>query len=68
MNTAARPLLPIAILISGRGSNMKAIAERALASQLPVEIRVVISDNADAAGLATATSLGIPTAVLSPRR
>jgi len=67
MNTAARPLMPIAILISGRGSNMKAIAERALASQLPVEIRIVISDKADAAGLATAASLGIPTAVLSPR-
>jgi len=59
--------LPIAILISGRGSNMKAIAERAMASQLPVDIRVVVSDKANAAGLEIAASLGIPTAVLSPR-
>jgi phosphoribosylglycinamide formyltransferase 1 len=59
--------LPIAILISGRGSNMKAIAERAIAAHLPVDIRVVVSDKADAAGLDVATGLGIPTCVLSPR-
>jgi phosphoribosylglycinamide formyltransferase-1 len=59
--------LPIAILISGRGSNMRAIAEAALADKLAVEVRVVISDQPQAAGLETARSLGIATAVLSPR-
>ncbi len=59
--------LPIAILISGRGSNMRAIAERAADGSLPVEIRVVVSDQADAGGLEIARALGLPTAVLSPR-
>lgn len=59
--------LPIAILISGRGSNMRVIAERAASGDLPVDVRVVISDQPTAQGLQTATSMGIPTAVLSPR-
>jgi phosphoribosylglycinamide formyltransferase-1 len=59
--------LPIVILISGRGSNMLAIAERASSGELPVEVRAVISDKADAAGLARAAELGIPVAALSPR-
>jgi len=59
--------LPIAILISGRGSNMRAIAERAASGELPVEIRAVISDKPEAAGLATAASMNIPTRILLPR-
>lgn len=59
--------LPIVILISGRGSNMLAIAERAASGALPVEIRAVISDKAEAAGLASAAALNIPTRSLSPR-
>jgi phosphoribosylglycinamide formyltransferase-1 len=59
--------LPIAILISGRGSNMRVIAEQAVSSQLPVEVRVVISDQPNAAGLETAAAIGIKTEVLSPR-
>ena len=59
--------LPIAILISGRGSNMRAIAELAAAGQLPVEVRVVVSDQPRAAGLELAATLGISTRVLSPR-
>jgi phosphoribosylglycinamide formyltransferase-1 len=58
--------LPIAILISGRGSNMSAIAQRAAAGVLPVEIRVVVSDQPNAAGLEIAKSIGLPTEVLSP--
>src|ERR1044072_2710804 len=67
MTHATSGKLPIVILISGRGSNMQAIAERAAQGTLPVEIRAVISDKADAAGLATAASLQIPTRALSPR-
>jgi phosphoribosylglycinamide formyltransferase 1 len=59
--------LPIAILISGRGSNMQAIAERAAAGALPAEVRVVVSDQAAAAGLQTAAAMHLPTQVLSPR-
>jgi len=51
----------IVILISGRGSNMQAILE----AKLPVEVAAVISNRDDAAGLQTAASFGIPTAVLS---
>ncbi|MFC4314876.1 phosphoribosylglycinamide formyltransferase [Steroidobacter flavus] len=59
--------LPIVILISGRGSNMLAIAERAANGELPVEVRAVISDKADAAGLAAAAAMNIPTRSLSAR-
>src|SRR5690349_1065679 len=59
--------LPIAILISGRGTNMRVVAERAAAGNLPVEVRVVISDQPAAEGLRTAAALDIPTRVLSPR-
>ena len=59
--------LPIVILISGRGSNMRVIAEMAARGELPVAVKAVVSDRKDAAGLATAASLGIPTAALSPR-
>jgi phosphoribosylglycinamide formyltransferase-1 len=64
--TAGAPL-PIVILISGRGSNMQAIAERAASGALPVEVRAVISDKPTAAGLQLAQSLGIPTRVLQPQ-
>lgn len=63
----ANAALPIAILISGRGSNMQAIAGLAAAGKLPVEVRTVISDQPAAAGLATAAAMNIPTHALSPR-
>ena len=59
--------LPIVILLSGRGSNMRAIAERAASGELPVEIRAVVSDKAEAAGLAAAAAMNIPTRSLSAR-
>ncbi|MET0532820.1 MAG: phosphoribosylglycinamide formyltransferase [Steroidobacter sp.] len=67
MTSVANDKLPIVILISGRGSNMLAIAEGAASGALPVEIRAVISDKAEAAGLAAAAEMGIPTRALSPR-
>lgn len=60
-------VLPIAILISGRGSNMRVIAERAAAGSLPVDIRVVISDQPAAEGLQAAAAMNIATRVLAPR-
>jgi len=50
----------VAILISGRGSNMMALVEAARAQDFPAEIVVVISNRADAAGLAKARDGGIP--------
>jgi phosphoribosylglycinamide formyltransferase 1 len=50
----------VAILISGRGSNMSALIEAAKADDFPAEIVVVISNKADAGGLAKARDGGIP--------
>lgn len=56
--------LRLGILLSGRGSNFLAIAESIRAGRLPgVEIAVVISNVADAAGIAAAAELGLPHAV-----
>jgi formyltetrahydrofolate-dependent phosphoribosylglycinamide formyltransferase len=52
----------VAILISGRGSNMAALIEAAHAPGSPAEIVGVFSNVADAPGLAVAAAAGIPTA------
>ncbi|WP_428603459.1 phosphoribosylglycinamide formyltransferase [Sedimenticola sp.] len=55
--------LPIVVLISGSGSNLQAIIDGA-AADLPVEIRAVISNRADAFGLERAQRAAIPTRIL----
>lgn len=55
----------IVILISGRGSNMEAVVRAALAEGWPARVAAVISNKADAGGLAFAQAHGIPTAVVS---
>jgi len=57
----------VAILISGRGSNMEALIHAAEASDYPAEIVGVLSNKADAGGLAVAAAAGITTAVRSHR-
>jgi phosphoribosylglycinamide formyltransferase-1 len=57
----------VAILISGRGSNMMALVEAAKAANFPAEIAVVISNKADAAGLARAGAAGIETLVIESK-
>lgn len=59
--------LPIVILISGRGSNMQAILDQSANGELPVHIRAVISNRADAPGLETARAAGIHTEALDHR-
>ena len=54
----------VAILISGRGSNMMALVEAAAAPDFPAEIALVLSNRPDAAGLAWAASRGIRTATV----
>lgn len=56
----------LAVLISGRGSNMEAILRASQASDYPAEIALVLSDNPDAAGLRTAREAGIE-AIAFPR-
>jgi phosphoribosylglycinamide formyltransferase-1 len=53
----------IVILISGRGSNMEALLE----ARLPARVAAVISNDAQARGIATAQARGIATAVVSHR-
>jgi phosphoribosylglycinamide formyltransferase-1 len=57
----------VAILISGRGSNMAALIEAATAEDFPAEIAVVISNRADAPGLQKAEASGIPTLVIESK-
>jgi len=54
----------IVILISGRGSNMEAIVRALAAERWPARIAAVISNKAEAKGLAFAQAHGIPTAVV----
>ena len=56
--------LRITILISGRGSNMTAIARACLSGEINGQVARVIADRADAAGLASARDLGAATATL----
>jgi phosphoribosylglycinamide formyltransferase-1 len=57
----------VAILISGRGSNMVALIEAAKARDFPAEIVVVISNKADAGGLAKAKASGIPVVTIESK-
>jgi len=49
----------LGILISGRGSNFEAIADKVAAGTLDAEVAVVISNRADARGLETARARGL---------
>ncbi len=57
----------VAILISGRGSNMAALIEAAKAPGYPAEIALVVSNRPEAGGLALARAAGVATAVLDHR-
>jgi phosphoribosylglycinamide formyltransferase-1 len=57
----------VAILISGRGSNMAALIEAAMAGDFPAEIAVVISNRADAAGLDRARASGVATEIIESK-
>jgi phosphoribosylglycinamide formyltransferase-1 len=57
----------VAILISGRGSNMAALIEAAREKDFPAEIVVVISNRSDAGGLERAKASGIPTLTIESK-
>jgi phosphoribosylglycinamide formyltransferase-1 len=54
----------VAVLISGRGSNMAALIEAAKDSSYPAEITLVLSNRAEAGGLLVAHAAGITTEVV----
>ena len=58
----------VAVLISGRGSNMMALIEAARAKDYPADIVLVVSNRPDALGLARARDAGIATAIVDHRR
>src|ERR1700691_1049434 len=57
----------VAVLISGRGSNMVALIAAAQARDYPAEIVLVVSNTPNAAGLERARHSGIETAVIDHR-
>jgi phosphoribosylglycinamide formyltransferase-1 len=58
----------VAILISGRGSNMLALIKAAAAMDYPAEIVLVLSNEPEAEGLQRATAAGIAIAVIDHRQ
>jgi len=60
--------IPIAILISGRGSNMQALIEACARPDYPARIVLVFSNNEKAAGLKIAQDAGLATHALDHRQ
>ena len=56
--------LKLAVLISGRGTNLQALLDACGDDDFPAEIALVLSNRADAAGLARAADAGVPTAIV----
>ena len=62
MQSSETPITKIAILISGRGSNMLALAEAVRDGRVPnAQVALVVSDKTDAAGLERARKQGLKT-------
>ena len=59
--------MKLAVLVSGRGSNLQALIDACTAQDFPAEIVLVLSNKADAYGLVRAQDAGINTAILSPK-
>src|SRR5271170_1008169 len=65
---AENPTVKLGVLISGNGSNLQAIIDAIRRGELRAEIRLVISNRSDAAGLERARRHGIETAVIEHRK
>lgn len=63
----ARPLR-LAVLISGRGSNLKAILDAIAAGRLAAQVVLVLSNRPGASGLDVAAAAAVPTAVIDHRQ
>jgi formyltetrahydrofolate-dependent phosphoribosylglycinamide formyltransferase len=62
--SSTSPRARVAILISGRGSNMVSLLDAMAAGEVPAEPALVLSNTGDAPGLALAESRGVPTGVV----
>jgi phosphoribosylglycinamide formyltransferase-1 len=60
--------MKIAVLASGRGSNLQAIIDAIQAGELPVELAMVVSDKADAMALERAKKAGVPAVHVDPKQ
>jgi len=58
--------MPLVVLVSGSGSNLQVLIDGAAAGTLPVDIRAVVSDRADARALERADRAGIARHVCDP--
>ena len=56
--------LKLAVLISGRGSNLQALIDACAAQDYPARIVLVVSNVADAGGLQRAERAAIPTRIV----
>ncbi len=65
---AENPTVKLGVLISGSGTNLQAIIDAILHGDLKAEIRLVISNRADAQGLERARRHGIETIVIDHRK
>ncbi len=65
---AENPTVKLGVLISGSGTNLQAIIDAILHGDLKAEIRLVISNRADAQGLERARRHGIETMVIDHRK
>lgn len=63
-----RPSCRLVVLISGSGTNLQAILDACAAGQIPAQVAAVISDKADAYGLARARNAGVPALVFPKRK
>jgi phosphoribosylglycinamide formyltransferase-1 len=61
------PPLKLAVLISGRGSNLQALIDAFNGADSPVRIALVLSNKADAPGLRRAAKAGLKTEVIDHR-
>jgi len=64
---SAAPVLALAIVISGRGSNMAAIARACAAGRIRARVACVIADRPNAAGITLARELGLAVSVVAAR-
>lgn len=55
----------VAVLISGRGSNLKSLIKASRVPDYPAEVVLVISNKAEAAGVAVARAMGVPVTVIA---
>ena len=60
-------LLKLAILISGRGSNMKSILSAVQKQNIPIKPTIVISNKPSAKGLRIAKKLGVQTEIIESK-